>query len=253
MGDESNRSDRTNVVLLHGFTQNHRCLGPLATELARRHRVVAPDLPGHGSESDRGGLDCPAAASHLARTAGRGHWFGYSLGGRLALHVALQHPEAVQSLVLLGATAGIEDDREREERRAVDRERAESLLELGVEEFARRWLELPLFDDLPPEGRFIGERSSNTAEGLAASLLNAGTGSMAPLWERLDEIGVPVLVLAGDRDQAFSLLGRRLAECIGPNARFESVPGAGHAAHLVAPAATTSAVRSFLDSHVARD
>lgn len=252
MGDESNRSDRTSVVLLHGFTQNHRCLGPLATELARMHRVVAPDLPGHGSESARGALDCPAAGSHLARTAGPGHWCGYSLGGRLALHVALQHPEVVQSLVLLGATAGIEDDDEREQRRRVDRERAESLRELGVEEFVRRWLDLPLFSDLPPEARFLEERSSNTVEGLSASLLNAGTGSMAPLWERLGEIVVPVLVLAGERDEAFSVLGRRMAERIGSNARFESVPGAGHAAHLVAPAATTSAVRSFLDSHAAR-
>jgi pimeloyl-ACP methyl ester carboxylesterase len=65
---------------------------------------------------------------------------------------------------------------------------------------------------------------------------------MAPLWERLGELGdLPVVVLAGERDEKYVALGRRLAGALA-NAELVVVPGAGHALPLEAPAAVAAAI-----------
>ncbi|MEZ5240077.1 MAG: alpha/beta fold hydrolase [Microthrixaceae bacterium] len=237
---------RHRLVMLHGFGQTGRCFGELADRLALDHDVSTPDLPGHGARGDLSGLDCPAIADLLALEQGAGTWIGYSLGGRVALHVALRHPGSVRALVLIGATAGIEDDGARAERASLDEARARRLEQLGVRAFMAEWLEMDMFDGLGPAQRFETERARNTVEGLAGSLRNAGTGAMEPLWSRLHELGMPTLVLSGARDRAFGALGERLVSSIGTNASARRIAEAGHAAHLEDPAATHEAIEDFL-------
>ena len=67
-----------------------------------------------------------------------------------------------------------------------------------------------------------------------------------PRWDELPRLRMPVLVLAGEHDQRFAALGRRMAGLIGDNATFETVPGAGHAAHRERPDAFLAALRAFL-------
>ena len=85
----------------------------------------------------------------------------------------------------------------------------------------------------------------NTAEGLASSLRMAGTGTQDPMWNRLLELTMPALVLAGDRDTKFIDIGRQLAAGM-PRATFATVTGAGHAAHLEQPTVTISLIAEFL-------
>ena len=73
-----------------------------------------------------------------------------------------------------------------------------------------------------------------------------GTGSQEPLWDRLGELGMPLLVMAGERDLRFVEIGRRLVAAVGDAARLAVVPGAGHAAHLERPAELLLALREFL-------
>lgn len=224
------------LVLLHGFTQTGRSWKPIIERLAAGD-VRTPDLPGHGSAAaERLGLW--DAAAWLARREGHGVWVGYSLGGRHALHVALAHPGVVDGLVLLGATAGIDDPAERAGRRVRDEELADSILAEGVDAFLRRWLAQPLFAGLDPDRAQLDDRRRNHPAGLAASLRLAGTGTQDPLWDRLPELGragCPVLVLAGEHDTKFRAHGERLAATIGSTARFETVAAAGHTAHLEQP------------------
>lgn len=234
------------LTMLHGFTQTGACFGPLAEALALHHRVLTPDLPGHGTESRAAGLDCSGAADELAERCGRGDWLGYSLGGRIALHVALRHPEAVERLVLLSTTAGIDDPAKRAARTAQDRQRADHVEALGVQRFLAEWLTMDMFSALEPWARFAEERARNTSAGLAGSLRNCGTGSMAPLWARLAELRMPVLVLAGSLDETYVEAARRMATAIGAQAQVEIVPGAHHAVHLEDPATVTRIVESFL-------
>lgn len=229
---------------MHGFTQTGRSWDRVAPGLAG-HDVVQPDLPGHGGNAEEP-ADLWGCADRLADECGRATYVGYSMGGRVALHLALAHPSLVTGLVLLGATAGIDDGQERAARSAADDVLADRLEEVGTAVFLAEWLAQPLFAGLPEDAP--GARSTDAA-GLASSLRLAGTGAQEPLWDRLPVLGMPVLVLAGERDGKFRALADRLAAAIGANAEVAVVPGAGHAAHLERPEAFLDVVRRWLDAH----
>ncbi|MFV1991445.1 MAG: alpha/beta fold hydrolase [Acidimicrobiales bacterium] len=229
------------VYLLHGFTQTRDCWGTIAETLATTHRVTSFDLPGHGESSG-----CPPglveAAAKFARGRDKGQWIGYSLGGRYALHVALNHPEVMSELVLVGVHPGIADPDEREQRRLEDVTRACTLMVDGVSEFLDSWLSLPLFAGLTEKDQDRSERENNTVEGLVASLMFASTGVQENLWPRLSELEMPVHLIAGAQDEKFLALAHETADAIGPNARVTAIPGAGHSAHRENPAAFLAAI-----------
>jgi 2-succinyl-6-hydroxy-2,4-cyclohexadiene-1-carboxylate synthase len=194
--------------------------------------------------------DLWAGAALLAEAGGAAVDVGYSMGGRLALHLALARPELVHGLVMIGATPGIEDAGTRAERRASDEALARSLERDGLDAFLDRWLAQPLFARLPQEAADLEDRRRNTVAGLASSLRLAGTGVQEPLWDRLGTLTMPVLVLAGAEDDRFAEIGRRTAAAIGPTATFEEVPNAGHAAHLEQPNETLRLIRAWLQAFI---
>ena len=187
--------------------------------------------------------DLWSTATLLADVAhgARATWVGYSLGGRCSLHVALAHPEVVDRLVLVSATAGIADDAERSARVERDEALATHVEQIGVEAFLDEWLAQPLFAGLTAENDGRAARLANTAEGLAASLRLAGTGTQDPLWGRLAEVHVPVLLVAGERDERFVGHAEHMAALL-PDAAVAVLPDAGHAAHLEQPDAFATAV-----------
>ena len=231
------------VVLVHGFTQTGASWATIAAGLDA-DEVLAPDQPGHGERSaERADL---VTSAQLLAPLGPATFVGYSMGARIALHLALLRPDAVTRLVLLGGTGGIDDDEERAARRAADEVLADRLEDIGTDAFLDEWLAQPLFAGLPPEAR--GARSSD-ATGLAWSLRLAGTGTQQPLWDRLGELAMPVLVVAGERDEKFRAVGERLVAGIGANAELVLVPGAGHAAHLEQPDGFLAVLRPWLARH----
>lgn len=236
------------TTVVHGFAQTRECIGPLADSLTALGTVVLVDAPGHGDSTGHASADIPTGASLLARTMPTGVLVGYSMGGRLALRTALDHPDRVSALILIGATPGIADDGDREQRRRSDSALADRLVSDGVRAFLDEWLALPMFRGLPEWARFDTERERNSADGLAASLRRAGTGSMEPLWERLGELTMPVLCLTGSDDERYCEIAHRMADAIGPNSLTGQVPGAGHAAHLEAPDAAAEIIVDFLEA-----
>jgi 2-succinyl-6-hydroxy-2,4-cyclohexadiene-1-carboxylate synthase len=243
--------DGPRLVLVHGFTQTGRSWGRFGELLEPGRQVVRVDLPGHGGSgqvradlSRSGDLVAEAAA---AAGDGNGSFdlLGYSLGARVALHAALSHPSAVRRLVLVGGTAGIEDEEARAGRRRRDDAMAQALEDDGdAEPFLRRWLASPMFAGLRDAG--MDERRRNGAVGLASSLRLAGTGTQAPLWDRLGTVAVPTLLMAGADDIRFAVAAARMARAL-PDAAFSLVPGAGHAAHLAQPELAARIVARFLD------
>ena len=246
----------TRVVLVHGFTQTLVSWAPVAADLAADHEVVRVDAPGHGGSADLH-VDLAAGAELLGAAGGRATYVGYSMGGRLALRLAIDRPDLVERLVLLGATAGIDDPDERTARRAADHALAARIEADGVDAFLDRWLAQPLFADLSPTPEDLAARRTNSTAGLASSLRLAGTGTMdPPWWDDLARIDAPTLVLAGEHDAKFSAVGHRLVAAIGtgagagrrPLARFAPVAGAGHASHLQRPGVVASLIRAHLDA-----
>ena len=233
------------IALLHGFTQTAACWGPFSDELATTHSVRAIDLPGHGGSGEvRANLDQTAAL--VASSIDPSIVIGYSLGGRVALHLALGHPQLVERLVIIGATGGLDSEEERKQRCVADESLADRLEDIGVDAFLDEWLSQPMFASLTAEQSFREVRAKNSAAGLASSLRLCGTGTQESLWSRLGELAMPVLVIAGANDEKFTHLGQRLVESIGTNASIHLVDNAGHSAQLENPAATAAAITDWL-------
>lgn len=234
-------------VLAHGFTQTARSWDTVRSLLASRMpdaTYTAVDMPGHGDAGDVRG-DLWAAADHLVDVGGSGVVIGYSMGGRVALHAAIARPDDVDRLVLIGATAGIESDRDRSARRAADEEIARRIERDGVPSFVDWWLQNPLFAGLDDASAQREDRCRNTVEGLTSSLRSCGTGTQEPLWDRLAGVDIPTLILVGEHDAKFRALGERLEASL-PRAAMVTIDHAGHSVHLEQPAATTDAIVSWL-------
>lgn len=247
------------LVLLHGFTGSHESFADLVAALAPARRVLAVDLPGHGATrtGDRPEQHTMARVEAIVLAAldaleiERFSLLGYSMGGRLALHLALSSPERVAWLVLESAAPGIASAAEREERRAADERLAAAIERDGVAAFVARWEGLPLFASLallPEERRerLRAQRLRNRAAGLAASLCGMGSGAQPWLGNRLGELGMPVLLVAGADDAKFSAIARWMALRI-PRAEVAIVAGAGHLPHLEQPEIFHRVVARFLD------
>ena len=247
------------LLLLHGFSGSATGMAPLAETLSQDFRVLAVDLLGHG-ESEA--PDDPAPyrmerctaqlAGLLDRSGARpAHVFGYSMGGRVALGLGVLRPDCVRSLALLGASAGLSDPEARAERSRHDADLADAIERDGVEAFARRWSELPLFETQKrtlsdtARAELHGQRLQNRAQGLANSLRGLGSGVQPPLRERVSALSVPVWLGYGAKDAKFGAIAAELAALL-PGAETGSIPAAGHAAHLENPDALLAALRRFL-------
>jgi 2-succinyl-6-hydroxy-2,4-cyclohexadiene-1-carboxylate synthase len=233
------------LVLLHGFTQTRQSWRRTVAALGGRYRALAPDLPGHGSATDRRPASFGACAAYVRALAGEAFTLvGYSMGGRIALYTALALPAQVRRLVLVGASPGIADPAEREARRRADDALADRIEAIGVEAFAREWGAQELFagQEERVATAAYADRLRNEPAGLAAALRGLGTGVMPPLWDRLGELAIPVTLVVGERDGKFRAVAERMAPSI-RDCRVEVVPDAGHAVHLERPDAVAAAIR----------
>ena len=212
--------------------------------------VSAPDLPGHGDAvrlpperyTMAGATD--ALADRLDAPA---DIVGYSMGGRVALALALRHPERVRRLVLLSASPGLDTEAERAERRRLDAERADAVRH-DLAGFASRWQRLPLFAHLPDAVRRAraAEQARNDPDEIARALAGLGTGAQPSYWGRLAALPPGTLAVAGERDAKFVGIARRMEARADGRVRAVALDGVGHAPHLEAPEATATLVLGAL-------
>jgi 2-succinyl-6-hydroxy-2,4-cyclohexadiene-1-carboxylate synthase len=177
---------------------------------------------------------------------------GYSMGGRLALHAALRRPQSLAALVLVGASAGIEDPGVREGRRSADDRLAAWMEGRSIEEIVAAWESLPLFASQSRELRESlrpGRLSHDPAE-LATLLRTAGQGALPPVWDRLGEIACPALFVAGEGDDAYVQAAYRMSDSV-RNGKARLVPGTGHAPQLERPEAFAGVLAEFLEDAAA--
>ena len=230
------------TIALHGFTGEGADFADLRAHLPAAADVLAPDLPGHGARRGLRQAGDYSLRAHLAiidEAVGEHEGvtlLGYSMGGRLALHWALQNPGRWRRLVLIGASPGLVTAAEREERRLADAALATFLRTQGLAAFYKYWHHQPMLrtflqDASPAREALLTRRNANEPESLALSLESVGTGSLPSLWDRLGELRSPVDLVTGEADPKFTALARRMGEKI-PRVRLSVVEGAGHAVHL---------------------
>jgi 2-succinyl-6-hydroxy-2,4-cyclohexadiene-1-carboxylate synthase len=226
------------IVLLHGFGGTSRAWDGVIEHLEpERYRPLALDLPGHGSVATyRPPITFAGCVEHVLQQAPECFVLcGYSLGGRVALHVALAAPERVTRLVVISVNPGIEEGVARAARRRADRKLADELERVPYEDFIERWRTQPMFANEPPE---VGElaradQRRNSPWALAEVLRGLGSGEMEPMWGDLERLRMPVSVVAGDRDEKYLAIGRRLAEEVSCGSL--SILGGGHGLPLENP------------------
>lgn len=246
------------LVLLHGFTGSAVNWRARAAVYAAHFQTIAIDLLGHGqsdSPADPARYRMEPCVEDLLAVfdqlnLARIKLLGYSMGGRVALHVAVAHPERVSALILESASPGLADASERAARIQNDEALGDFIEREGLAAFVERWENLPLFASQArlPEARraeLRTQRLQNNPRGLANSLRGLGTGVQSPLWERLSTVRVPMLLIAGELDSKFSALARSMAQTM-PQAHLAIVPEAGHTVHLEQPAAFDQRVLEFL-------
>ena len=248
------------LLLLHGFTGGATTWAALATQLSPYRRTLAVDLIGHGqsaapAEAERYRMErCVADLLALldALEIARADVLGYSMGGRVALQLAAAAPERVGALLLESSSPGLASPAERAARAAADADMAAAIERDGLAAFVAQWERLPLFASqaaLPAElrERQRAQRLHNRPLGLANSLRGMGTGQQTSLWDRLPDLRMPTLLLAGALDQKYCTIAQRMAAQM-PNARLALVPNAGHTIHLEQPGLFADTVLEFLQS-----
>jgi 2-succinyl-6-hydroxy-2,4-cyclohexadiene-1-carboxylate synthase len=202
------------------------------------------DAAGHGDNVD-GRRSLPQCADDIASAIQPGILVGYSMGARMALHVALQHPETVSQLVLISGTPGLTTQAERAARIQSDNELAHRIEQIGTEAFIDEWLALPIFSGLTDETNQRSQRLHNSPKGLADSLRHAGTGTQESQWEHLHRLTMPVHLVVGGNDTKFVAIAKEMHALL-DDSHLSLIPNVGHTVHLENSAATGRLLDSII-------
>src|SRR5215207_1959130 len=204
------------IVLIHGHPFNRGMWAPQLDSLAGDFRVVAPDLPGYGASPQRGARitmrELADAVLELVDELGiaRATVVGLSMGGLVAMELALARPDRVDGLVLAATTAAPVTPEEAQERRG---------LAADIEE--------------------------NGVLGAAAAALR-GRAERPDYSRLLSDLRVPSLVVAGDADSyAPAPVTDQLVASL-PAPEVVRLPGVGHLPNLEAPERFDAALRAFV-------
>jgi 2-succinyl-6-hydroxy-2,4-cyclohexadiene-1-carboxylate synthase len=244
------------LLMLHGFMGDHRVFSHVIDGLMTFSNPVTIDLLGHGKTSkpsEYARYNEVNQINDICRVIetldiGRLFLFGYSMGGRLALKTALEAPGLFEGLLLESTTCGITDPSKRKERQKLDSSWA-SEIQKDYNDFLSGWKKLELFQSpLSTDETLIKKyrqvQSEQSPPALAASLHGFGTGSMTPACDDLEQFDLPVLLMAGSKDEKYQQMNQYLEEQF-PNATFSSI-WAGHRTHLDNPSAFLSELKNFI-------
>lgn len=217
------------VAFVHGFTQTRDSWRPLIDTVSTPLNAMLIDAPNHGESHTS--LTLEETADALVQTATNRTLVGYSMGARMSLMAALRSPRSFPRLVLISGTAGLDSEEERAQRRLSDEILAAHIEDIEVPAFIDEWLGNPLFAGLSRTNARIEDRLTNTAAGLATSLRLCGTGTQPSLWDQLNELPMPTLLIAGENDPKFCTLAERMNSLI-PESELHVLARVGHTVHL---------------------
>lgn len=253
----SGNPDSPAILFLHGFLGSRLDWEEIIYGLSDEFYCVAPDLPGHGQTAKSPNPEAysmRSAAEALQVTLdelriANSALVGYSMGGRLALHLGMTYPQRWNHLVIESASPGIESALEQAKRKQMDEKKAKELESMEFEVFLQEWYEQPLFQSLKKDrarfDRLLERRKLNDPAELAKSLRGMGAGVQPPLWHELPRLDIPLLVIAGDGDMKYRKIAKKMARSC-EQASLAVVSGTGHNVHEENPEEYTTLLRQFL-------
>lgn len=248
------------LVFLHGFTGNSKSWSPHIPYFRHEFACISVDLLGHGNSDtpldparyrmEKTLTDLAALFDQLGLD--KVHLVGYSMGGRVALSFAIHYPKRVLSLTLESASPGIQSADERRARIKSDEALCDLIENEGLDKFIEHWENQPLFAtqaNLPEDMRsnLRQQRQRNTSRGLVNSLRGLGSGVMPPMWNKLDQVQCPTLLIVGELDEKFSSIALKMAAAM-KHVKICIIEGAGHTVHLEKPEQYNDILLKFLQS-----
>lgn len=242
------------LLWLHGFMGSSQDWLPLVNEYFSEYCNVLVDLPGHGKSLFSGKNSYPEILHILnqqLRSEGIETYIpiGYSMGGRLALHLQQHHPDNIPAMVGLSTAPGLKTAQERWQRRLSDSELMDRLDTMGFKDFLSEWYQLPLFQTISKNKSLvkflITSRSSNDPIQLRRALDLFGNAAMPSLWEKLPELDYPVLLISGSEDSKYCEINKEMIGLL-PQGDHRIIEGGDHAFHLEKPLETAQLIRHFL-------
>lgn len=247
------------ILFIHEFAGDHRTWEPQMRRFSRSHRCITYGARGYlpsqvpadpAAYSQQHAVD-DAVAVLDAHDLPSAHVIGISMGGFCGLHLAMQHPRRVRSLVAAGTGYGArphEVERFRGECDAI----AEVIETAGIAAFARQYMSGPSRVQLQNKDRrawqeYTGWVSEHSAEGSAATMrgVQRERPSLYALQAELAAIAAPVLVLAGDEDDGCLETSVWLKRVI-PTAGLAVLPKSGHTLNIEEPDLVNTLIADFL-------
>jgi 2-succinyl-6-hydroxy-2,4-cyclohexadiene-1-carboxylate synthase len=246
------------LVLLHGFLGNIADWKESLFSFGDTFYCLAIDLPGHGQtrmdgrESSYSISNCAAGIMDLlaALKIDRANLVGYSMGGRLALYLAVYYPQHWYKVIVASASPGLPAGPAKKERWWADQQLAVKLEKGDIRQFVSTWYRQPLFASLRKHPEFPELKKfrwHNNPLELARSLRGLSIGKQPSLWNKLTKIPLPVMMMVGEFDHKYKKIGRELIKKC-PDITLKVVEKCGHMIHFENPQLFNGYVRSFLQA-----
>lgn len=215
---------------------------------------LAVDLPGHGQTIVQQDSDyqMPNVAQALINllielNIKQCILVGYSMGGRIALYLAIHFSQYFHGVILESASPGLSSQLERDRRIAKDSKLAEQLESLDFTDFIQQWYSKALFASLAKHPHYpeaIARRLCNDPNQLAKSLRLIGLGTQPTLWKSLPQIQIPLLLIVGELDPKFVKINQMMANSC-PQASLYRINGTGHNVHFENPLQFSKLLKYF--------
>lgn len=249
------------LIMFHGFLGSGEQFCPAADALTAHVNLCLPDLTGFGKS------DVPADISHYSAPSQVSTWHeildsglfgtsvilhGYSMGGRLALRLVTgmdtfkngKLSGKISGLILESTTPGIRDESDRQARAKEEELMAQEIID-DLPRFLKKWKSHPVFRYGKTSALLDRIQSGTDPAGAAASITAFGSGTVRPVWDELEKIDIPVLILAGKSDLKYSAIAMETAKKV-RNSTTEIIDGAGHRIHSDNPERYISTIKNWM-------
>lgn len=243
------------ILFLHGFLGTGDDWLDVVSTLSPYYYCLAVDLPGHGQTKiagDSTSYTIEGCATAIIKMLGHLNikscsLVGYSMGGRLALHLAATYPGIFYKVVLESSSPGLKSKAERIHRWQHDSHLAQELESNPLPIFLDTWYQQPIFNSLSKHAAFSNlkrERLEQDGKQLAYALRAMSIGRQKPLWNKLGKIKLPILLITGELDFKFSKIMKEMYQLL-PQAELQIVDKCGHNVHFENPDKFMKLVRKF--------
>ncbi len=242
------------LLWLHGFMGSLKDWEPLVNEHFSKYSNILIDLPGHGNSplsDDLNYLDLLDSLVEQIFSAGFITFvpIGYSMGGRIALHLQHQFPANISGLIGLSTAPGLKTTQAQQQRQLADTELMNELDQTGFSAFLKKWYNLPLFQSIQQNETLIRSlvttRSLNNPQQLRKTLALLGNGALPSLWDKLPAMNLPALLLSGSKDSKYCHINEEMSELL-PHGKHQIMESTDHSFHLEKPLETALAIKHFL-------